>query len=79
MSDPTDHGGISPNMTVLEVIQQHRSTEAVFKALEAETGHCICCEALFDPLEQVARQYSLDLADLRARLEKAAANPKPAE
>ena len=79
MSDPTDHGGILPNMTVLEVIQQHRSTEAVFKALEAETGHCICCEALFDPLEQVARQYSLDLADLKARLEKAAANPKPAE
>lgn len=68
---------ISPDMTVLDVIHQHRSTEAVFKDLEAETGHCICCEALFDPLEQVARQYGLDLARLKARLEKAAADPKP--
>ncbi len=79
MSGPAEFGGISPTMTVLEVIQLHRSTEAVFKALEAETGHCICCEALFDPLEQVARRYRLDLADLKARLEKAASTSRPGE
>lgn len=72
MSRPDELAGISPGMTVLEVIQLRRSTEAVFKSLEAETGHCICCEALFDPLEQVARHYGLDLANLLDRLERAA-------
>jgi hypothetical protein len=65
-------------MTVLEVIEQRRCTEAVFKALEAETGHCICCEALFDTLEQVARRYGLNLADLLDRLGRATAASGPA-
>ncbi len=70
-------GEITPDMTVLDIISQHRSTEAVFKAYEAETGHCICCEALFDPLNQVARCYDLNLSSMLTRLEQAAARPEP--
>jgi hypothetical protein len=70
-------GEIMPDMTVLDVISLHRSTEAVFKAYEAETGHCICCEALFDPLHQVARRYGLNLSSMLTRLKEAAACMKP--
>ena len=66
-------------MTVLDVIGLYRSTEAVFKALEVETGHCICCEALFEPLSKVARQYSLDLQSILNRLEQAATDLNPAD
>ena len=63
---------ITADQQVLEVVAAFRSTEAVFKQYEAEAGHCICCEALFDPLDQVAKRYGLDLDLLLARLNQAA-------
>lgn len=79
MSRPHDLAALSPDMTVLEVIQRYRSTERVFKDLEAETGHCICCDALFEPLQQVARLYQLDLANLLDRLNGAKSCEAPAD
>jgi len=61
---------ITARMEVLEVIHRHRSTEAVFKAYEAETGACLCCEALFDTLEEAARGHGLDLARLLRELNR---------
>ena len=62
---------ITPDMQVLEVIHQYRSTEAVFKEYEAVAGACICCEALFETVEGAAEKYDLDLnrllEDLNAR------------
>lgn len=80
MTDRSEPGrAITPDLSVLEVIHRHRPTEAVFKAYEAQTGHCICCEALFDPLNQVADRYGLDLETLLDRLCRAAEEePLPA-
>ena len=63
---------IGPDSLLWEIIFHHRATEAVFKQYEQETGHCLCCEALFQSLAQTTEQYGLDLAQMLARLRKAA-------
>ena len=63
---------ITADQQVLEIVAAHRATEAVFKQYEAEAGHCICCEALFESLDEVARRYGLDLDLLLKKLNRAA-------
>ena len=55
-------------MTVLDVISRYRQTEAVFKRYDARAGECICCQALFESLRDVAEKYHLDLKGLVADL-----------
>ncbi len=59
---------LSAQMTVLEILSQYRSTEAVFRSWDERAGACICCNALFDTVEQVADRYQLDLDRLMAEL-----------
>ena len=63
---------ISPDMTILDVVSQYRSTESVFKQYDEPAGVCLCCQALFEPLKDVAREYGLDLDALLADLTRAA-------
>ncbi len=65
---------IRPEMTVLEIIHRHRQTETVFKKYDEQAGVCICCNALFKTLEEVAGKYNLGLEGLLLELE-AVANP----
>ena len=67
MSDKNDP--IHPEMTVLDIISRHRRTEAVFKSYDARAGECICCQALFESVRDVAEKYNLDLNKLMAALE----------
>ncbi len=59
---------IGPEMTVLDVVSAYRGTEAVFQRYDQRAGECICCNALFETLRDVARRYGLDLEDLLADL-----------
>ena len=63
---------IDPDMTVLDVVARFRGTEAVFRKYDDRAGECICCQALFEPLRQVAEKYHLDLDQLLKDLEAAA-------
>lgn len=65
---------IQPNMTVLDIVSTFQGTEAVFKKWDDIAGECICCNALFDPLENVVEKYGLDLSDLLAELNKVVEN-----
>jgi hypothetical protein len=60
---------IKPDMSVLAVLQLCRQTEVVFKKYETQSGNCIMCSNLFDPLTVVAHKYGLDLKQLLADLE----------
>jgi len=62
---------IRPEMTVLDIVSRYRQTEEVFKRYDAEAGECICCQALFESLRDVAEKYHLDLKELLADLEAA--------
>jgi hypothetical protein len=66
---------IEPGMTLLEVVYRHRRTQEVFRGYDQQAGVCLLCEALFDTLEEAAAKYRLDLENLLAELETAAAGP----
>jgi hypothetical protein len=51
----------SKDEEVLSVVEQHPATQAVFERYDAQAGECICCNALFQTIEEVAAKYSLDL------------------
>lgn len=65
---------IAPDMTILDVISRYRWTEAVFRQYDEKAGVCLCCEALFDPLKDVASKYGLDLDELLSNVERAASS-----
>ena len=69
---PDKKKSIHPEMTVLDVVSRHRKTEAVFKQYDEQAGECICCQALFEPLRNVATKYDLDLKKLITDLEATA-------
>jgi hypothetical protein len=73
MSQDTPHEKLTINaeMTILDIVSSYRRTEAVFKQYDVKAGVCLCCEALFDPLKDVAQRYGLNLAELMADLENA--------
>lgn len=63
---------LGPDMIVLDVVSRYPQTEGVFKRYDVIAGECICCNALFETLEDVARRYGLDadrfLSDLEASI-----------
>lgn len=61
---------ITPDMTLVEVLSQHRQTEAVFRRYEGEAKGCLLCHALFDTLEEVAAKYGLNLERLMQDLDE---------
>ena len=63
---------IGPDMTVLDVVSQCRETEQVFKQFDEQAGECICCNALFEPLQEMADRYGLDLTRLLDDLNRVA-------
>lgn len=60
---------IIPEMTILDVVSRYRGIEAIFRKYDEQTGICICCQALFETLREVAEKYGIDLGQLLAELE----------
>ncbi|MFZ5813257.1 MAG: hypothetical protein ACOY4F_14565 [Thermodesulfobacteriota bacterium] len=73
----TDGRRITADMTLLDVVHAHPSTEPVFRSRDAEAGVCLLCTALFDSIETVAARHHLDLAALLDDLENAARRTPP--
>jgi hypothetical protein len=71
---PEEQDPITPDMTILEVLYQHRQTEAVFRRYEGETQGCFMCHALFDTLAAAAAKYGLDLDKLLKDLQESVGN-----
>jgi len=62
---------ITPDMTVLDVIDRYRNTEAVFRKYDEQAGVCICCQALFETIGDVAAKYKLEINHFLSDLEDA--------
>jgi hypothetical protein len=69
---PEEKDPITPDMTLIEVLHQHRQTEAVFRRYEGEAQGCLLCHALFDTLAEAAAKYGLDLDKLLKDLQESA-------
>jgi hypothetical protein len=59
---------ITADMTVLDIISLYPETENIFHSYDEQVGECICCQMLFDTLEDVAKRYNLELLPLLAKL-----------
>ena len=74
---------IRPDMTILDVVERHPRTEAVFKKYDRQAGVCLCCQALFESLREMAEKYNLNLKMLLENLHAALmfdkANPSSQE
>jgi len=60
---------ITPEMTVLDVVERYPGTESVFKKFDEQAGVCICCQSLFETLRDVSKKYDIDLDQLMTELE----------
>lgn len=60
-------------MTLLDIVSTFPATEAVLKSYDEQVGECICCQMLFESIQQVTKQYHLDLNDLLGKLNAASA------
>ena len=58
-------------MTILDVVSKYGKTVPVFQRYDKKAGVCLCCQALFYPLKEVAQKYGLNLSDLIADLDTA--------
>ena len=63
---------ILPEMTVLDVISRYKGSEAILKEYDEQAGVCICCQALFETLRDVAEKYGIELERLLTDLEAVA-------
>ena len=81
--DPREGHMIRPEMTILDVVERHPQTEAVFREYDRQAGVCLCCQALFESLREMAEKYNLNLEmlldDLNAALMFDKANPSSQE
>lgn len=62
---------IRPEMTLLEVVESYPQTEEVFRKYDERAGACLCCQALFESLREMAEKYHLSLQMLLDDLEAA--------
>jgi hypothetical protein len=60
---------ILPEMTVLDVVRRFKGSEAIFRKYDEQAGVCICCQALFETVGDVAEKYRLNLEHFLSDLE----------
>jgi hypothetical protein len=61
---------ITPDMSLLEIVELSPQSEDIFHQYDDEAGCCLICNNLFDSLDKVTRTYSLNLDQILARLRK---------
>ena len=61
---------ILPEMTVLDVVSRFKGSEAIFRKYDEQAGVCICCQALFETVGDVASKYRLNLDQFLSDLEE---------
>lgn len=64
---------ITSRMTLLEIVERWPETETAIRTYDAVTGVCLLCHRLFDSVEAIAAEFSLDTEDMVRKLNDAAA------
>ena len=63
---------IAKDREVLDVVEKYPDTQFVFEQRGEQAGECICCNALFQTIGEVAAKYSLDLEGFLEDINRAA-------
>ncbi|MCF8012069.1 MAG: DUF1858 domain-containing protein [Clostridiales bacterium] len=59
---------ITKDMTILEIAEKYPGSLEVFKIYDERFQTCICCNSLFDTLEQVCSKYGIDLEEILSKI-----------
>jgi hybrid cluster-associated redox disulfide protein len=62
---------IKKDMTILDLAEKHPELIQVFKVYDRCFNVCICCESLFETLEQVCKKYGINLDKLLEEINEA--------
>ena len=62
---------LTKDMTILDLAEKHPESVRVFKVYDRRFNVCICCESLFETLEQVCKKYGIDLDKLLTEINEA--------
>lgn len=61
---------IEPHMIVLDVVERYPETETVFREYDGIIGRCLLCHNLFDSIESISLEYTLDSMELIRKLNR---------
>lgn len=61
---------ITKEMTILNIVEKYPEALKVFKVYDELFQVCICCQSLFDTLEQVCDKYGIDLDKVLSDINK---------
>ena len=61
---------ITKDMTILDIVDKFPETIDIFQAYDKKNSTCICCNSLFETLENTASKHNLDLGELLSELNK---------
>ena len=59
---------ISAHMSVLDIISEYPEAEAIFRSYDEQVGGCICCQMLFETVQDIVEKYQLNLPELLDKL-----------
>jgi len=62
------------SMTVLDVVSKNESTVEIFNSYNDMAGECICCNALFETVNDIIRKYNINSEEFLLRLKDAIKN-----
>ncbi|MBN1473244.1 MAG: hypothetical protein JW914_01385 [Syntrophaceae bacterium] len=55
---------VTADATLLDIVSKWPTTDAVFRRYDDLAGVCLCCNCLFDTIEEISQKYSFDLSSL---------------
>lgn len=58
-------------MTLLDIMSKWEKTEKIIKSYDETAKTCICCNNLFDTLEEVCIKYEIPQEEIIAKIKKA--------
>jgi len=61
---PSINATITADATLLDIVSKWPATDTVFRRYDDVAGVCLCCNCLFDTVEEISKKYALDLSSI---------------
>ncbi|MGM0418145.1 MAG: hypothetical protein ACQEQS_05440 [Thermodesulfobacteriota bacterium] len=55
-------------MTLLDIMAEYENSEEIIKSYDKKAGTCLCCNHLFETLEDVCKKFSLSEEEIISRI-----------
>ena len=55
-------------MSLLDIMAEYNESEVIIKSYDDAAGTCLCCNHLFDSLEDVCRKFNISSDEISEKL-----------